>query len=131
MTIEEAIKTIELAIAEVEWVYPIDYAAAFDVAVSALRAQQELERNLKVLESNEPLTVDELLKMAKEPVWTVGVSYTRDGTFSMWDIIESVNENGIHFGYSDEYVEWWNYGLKNMDGNLLGWLAYRRKPQEV
>ena len=41
MTIEEAIKTIELAIAEVEWVYPIDYAAAFDVAVSTLRAQQE------------------------------------------------------------------------------------------
>ena len=41
MTIEEAIKTIELAIAEVEWVYPIDYAAAFDVAISALRAQQE------------------------------------------------------------------------------------------
>ena len=124
MTIKEAIKTIELAIAEVEWVYPIDYAAAFDVAISALRAQQELERN-------EPLTVDELREMAKEPVWTVGVSYTRDGTFSMWDIIESVNENGIHFGYSDEYVEWWNYGLKNMDGNLFGWLAYRRKPQEV
>jgi len=41
MTIREAIKTIELAIAEVEWVYPIDYAAAFDVAISALRAQQE------------------------------------------------------------------------------------------
>ena len=41
MTIEDAIKTIELAIAEVEWVYPINYAAAFDVAVSALRAQQE------------------------------------------------------------------------------------------
>ena len=124
MTIEDAIKTIEIAIAEVEWVYPIDYAAAFDVAISALRAQQELE-------SNEPLTVDELLEMAKEPVWTVGVSYTKDGTFSMWDTIESVNENGIHFGYSDEYVEWWNYGLKNMDGNLFGWIAYRRKPEEV
>ena len=41
MTIEEAIKTIELAIAEVEWVYPINYAAAFDVAISSLRAQQE------------------------------------------------------------------------------------------
>ena len=41
MTIEEAIKTIELAIAEVDWVYPIDYAAAFDVAISALRSQQE------------------------------------------------------------------------------------------
>lgn len=123
MTIEEAIKTIEHAVAEVQQEYRMDFAAAFDVAISALRAQQELE-------SNEPLTVDELREMAKEPVWTVGVSYTRDGTFSMWDIIESVNENGIHFGYSDEYVEWWSYGLKKMDGNLLGWLAYRRKPKE-
>ena len=69
MTIEEAIKTIELAIAEVEWVYPIDYAAAFDVAISSLRAQQELESNLKVLESNEPLTVDELRGMDGEPVY--------------------------------------------------------------
>ena len=98
---------------------------------SALQEQQELESKLKVLESNDPLTVDELMEMAKEPVWTLGVSYTRDGTFSIWDIIESVNENGIHFGYSDEYVEWWNYGLKNMDGNLFGWLAYRRKPKEA
>ena len=131
MTIEEAIKTIELAVSEVQQEYRMDFAAAVDVAISALRAQQQLESNLKVLESNEPLTVDELMGMAKEPVWTVGVSYTKDGTFSMWDIIESVNENGIHFGYSDEYVEWWNYGLKNMDGNLFGWIAYRRKPQEA
>ena len=41
MTIKEAIKTIELAIAEAEWAYPIDYAAAFDVAISALRAKEE------------------------------------------------------------------------------------------
>ena len=54
MTIEEAIKTIEIAIAEVEWVYPINYAAAFDVAISAFRDQQELESNSKVLESKEP-----------------------------------------------------------------------------
>ena len=54
MTIEEAIKTSELAIAEGQRVYPINYAAAFDVAISALRDQQELESNLKVLESNEP-----------------------------------------------------------------------------
>lgn len=54
MTIKEAIKTIELAVAEVEWIYPIDYAAAFDVAISALRDQQELESNSKVLESKDP-----------------------------------------------------------------------------
>ena len=36
MTNKEAIDTIKHAIAEVEWTYPIDYAAAFDKAVEAL-----------------------------------------------------------------------------------------------
>lgn len=31
------------------------------------------------------------------------------------------------FGWSDQ---WWSYGLKKMDGKLLGWLAYRRKTKE-
>ena len=41
MTIEEAIKTIERAVAEVQQEYRMDFAAAFDVAISSLRAQQE------------------------------------------------------------------------------------------
>lgn len=41
MTIEEAIKTIELAVSEVQQEYRMDFAAAFDVAISSLRAQQE------------------------------------------------------------------------------------------
>lgn len=39
MTIEEAIKTLETAIAEGEWNYPLDYSAAFEMAIDALRAQ--------------------------------------------------------------------------------------------
>lgn len=39
MTNEEAIKTIKTAIAEVEWNYPMDYAAVFEVAISALEKQ--------------------------------------------------------------------------------------------
>ena len=39
MTMEEAIKTIEIAIAEVEWNYPMDYAIAFEMAISALKKQ--------------------------------------------------------------------------------------------
>ena len=42
MTIDEVIKTIETARAEVEWEYPLDYAAAFDVALEALKKQKEL-----------------------------------------------------------------------------------------
>ena len=36
MTKEQAIETIKTAIAEVEWEYPMDYAAAFDMAIKAL-----------------------------------------------------------------------------------------------
>lgn len=39
MTNEEAIKTIEIAVAEVEWNYPMDYAVAFEMAISALEKQ--------------------------------------------------------------------------------------------
>lgn len=36
MTNQESIKTIELAMAQVEWEYPLDYAAAFTKAINAL-----------------------------------------------------------------------------------------------
>ena len=39
MTPEEAIKTIQVAIAEVEWEYPIDYSVAFETAIEALEKQ--------------------------------------------------------------------------------------------
>lgn len=39
MTNEEAIETIKVAVAEVEWNYPLDYAEAFEKAVKALEKQ--------------------------------------------------------------------------------------------
>ena len=52
MTIEEAIKTIELAIAEVEWVYPINYAAAFDVAIMmAMLKIARISENMQHMDS--------------------------------------------------------------------------------
>ena len=39
MTAQEAIKIIQAAQAEVEWECPLDYAAAFDVAIEALEKQ--------------------------------------------------------------------------------------------
>ena len=36
MTRQEAIETIRMAISQVEWEYPMDYAVAFDMAVEAL-----------------------------------------------------------------------------------------------
>lgn len=39
MTAEEALKIIDTAIAEVEWDYPMNYAAAFDMAKEAFEKQ--------------------------------------------------------------------------------------------
>ena len=39
MTNKEAIEIIKIAIAEVEWNYPMDYAIAFENAISALEKQ--------------------------------------------------------------------------------------------
>ena len=36
---EEAIETIKIAIAEVEWNYPMDYTVAFEEAIMALEKQ--------------------------------------------------------------------------------------------
>ena len=43
MTRQKAIETIRMAIAQVEWEFPMNYAAAFDMAVDAL-SQQEIVR---------------------------------------------------------------------------------------
>lgn len=43
MTNQEAIAIIKTAIAEVEWDYPMEYAAAFDVAIEALEAKEPRE----------------------------------------------------------------------------------------
>lgn len=77
---------------------------------------------------NEPLMPDELKEMGGKPVWTVGVSYTDDGKWAMWDIVEKADDEGVDFGYSTESREWWNYNLRDKDGKLLNcaWVCYRR-----
>ena len=41
MTPQEAIKTIKVAISEVEWDYPMDYTVAFEMAIEALERQTQ------------------------------------------------------------------------------------------
>lgn len=80
---------------------------------------------------NEPLMPDELKEMGGKPVWTVGVSYTDDGKWAMWDIVEKADDEGVDFGYSTESREWWNYNLRDKDRKLLNcaWVCYRRPPE--
>ena len=47
MTNEEAIKTLELAKAEVEWNYPLDYVIAIDKGIEALKLIEKLEGDVK------------------------------------------------------------------------------------
>ena len=47
MTRQEAINTIEVAIAEIEWCYPMDYAVAFEKAIDALKKLAEIESIVK------------------------------------------------------------------------------------
>ena len=49
MTNQEAIETIKIAIAEVEWNYPMDYSIAFDMAITALEKQTEYQKRIKSL----------------------------------------------------------------------------------
>ena len=49
--IEKAVKTIKIAIAEVEWNYPLDYAIAFETAIEAL--QEKAERTPATVVSSE------------------------------------------------------------------------------
>ena len=61
MTNREAIEVIKLAQAQVEWEYPMDYAAAFDMAISALQ-EQELKQEVK--NSNDLISRQALCKYA-------------------------------------------------------------------
>ena len=59
MTYEEAIKAIKVAIAEVEWNYPMNYAVAFETAISALEkriAKKPIPHIVKPVES--PIQID-------------------------------------------------------------------------
>lgn len=54
MTNAEAIKTLKLMQAQVEWDYPMEYAAAIDEAISALQAQEWIPCNPDTMpESND------------------------------------------------------------------------------
>ena len=69
MTAEEVIKTIQVAIAEVEWEYPLDYSIAFETAIEAL--------DKRVAKKPKPHTVDvEKLKIGNAN-WCKGTTVYR------------------------------------------------------
>lgn len=86
----------------------------FEVAISALRAQQERE-------NPKPLTLDELRQMDGEPVWMQPNSPPKCGK---WAIVAGVD---TEYGEKTLYLE----GDFTCRDYGKTWLAYRHKPKEV
>ena len=102
MTREEAIEAIKCNWPDSRYTI---LREALDMAISALRAQQE---------PNTPLTPDELREMDGEPVWIIA------GDVSWWDIISFSVQDWLYLTREEE-LRYSRYGE---------WLAYRHKPEE-
>ncbi len=87
------------------------------LALTALRAQAEAEKN-------EPLTLDELLKMHGEPIWY----QLKDGQKGYGLVIVEESEQTIFIaGINGFLIAVYVYGEPN---ECLGAKLYRRKPEE-
>lgn len=60
MTEEEAIKTLEVAKAEVEWNYPMNYAIAMEEAIEALKKQIDVDKAMKFIEDYAFIDIKEI-----------------------------------------------------------------------
>ena len=104
--------------------------AAHGTAIAALAQYRSLGtvKELRALiksPPNAPLTMEELREMDGEPVWCVDGSGNK-----RWAIVSVYGEYPDDFEcYTAQYgrIPGWGYGI---DG-AAGWLAYRRKPEEV
>lgn len=66
MTPREAIETIKIAIAEVEWDYPLEYAIAFETAISALENIESLQTRYDLAVAEREANMKAYLEQAKE-----------------------------------------------------------------
>lgn len=79
-----------------------------------------LERRLDAQLPNEPLTLEELREMVREPVWLQRKLVTLSG----WNVLRGIR------GEVDE-VEFADGLVLSPSCNGKTWLAYRRRPEEV
>ena len=84
---------------------------------AALRAQQELE-------SNDPLTLDELRQMDGEPVWVV------TERLKEWCIVHSHHSDDVIGGGIIATRRTAEKRVYSYADNGKTWLAYRHKPEE-
>ena len=99
MTDREAIETIKIAIAEVEWEYPMEYAVAFDRAISALEERQGRKKGAGWISVEDRLLETKGTYLVYAPTYSGGSSSSLDCIngvmFSRWGKHWSI-EVGYH-----------------------------------
>ena len=117
MTIQKAIEVLEYARNYDGRDYGVP-SIALDMAISALRQQEQLDKVSQGSSQDKLLTLDELRRMEGQPVYIV------ENT-EYWAIVNSFDQAGVYllsYGNPDDYGYFGFYGKT--------WLAYRQKPEE-
>lgn len=101
--------------------FSLDIEPAYDSALAAIRAEQERL-------NPQPLTVEEMNELNKEPVYIMHVDTIKNG--ALWHM------NGWHILTASTFqnhgqCKWFvDNGWSELDGNYgKTWLAYRTKPE--
>lgn len=86
MTNQEAIETIKIAIAEVEWNYPMDYSIAFDMAIDALEKEKIYKSTL--FKISETLVDESKLHITPEKACEQILEYLKQQDVKLWQLKE-------------------------------------------
>ena len=68
MTRKEVIDTLEIAVAEVEWCYPMDYYIAFEKAINNIKAWDKLKEKINQLQTYKLFNGDKETYLSKQDV---------------------------------------------------------------
>lgn len=114
MTNQEAIDIIKRAIAQVEWDYPMEYAAAFDKAIEALITQGEpeypvCERCGKKIDrintsvfNYDGTDLDHSIPILYEP-YSGCITFTTTPNWTDYDLTDEERKEGIRCPYCRKY----------------------------
>ena len=90
MTNQEAIETIKIAVAEVEWNYQMDYSIAFDMAIDALEKEKIYKSTL--FKISETLVDESKLHITSEKACEQMREYLKQQDVKLWQLKEVKEE---------------------------------------
>ena len=87
MTNKEAIETINIAIAEVEWNYPMEYAIAFEMAIDALEKQvQKKPIKTKIATLNKVIQIQKQMFLLLLKLYTAQRSHSKKSSRTILEV---------------------------------------------